>query len=96
MASWMTLNRLEGENTKRDWKENGVRKSKKLSINNLLVRTLGTGTRLMITKTGGTHQSLLKQHGQQSYGLIRNSLGTCQCQLLMPILLMATFRMGAN
>ena len=28
MASWMMLNDLEGANTKRDWKDNGVRKSK--------------------------------------------------------------------
>lgn len=28
MASWMTLNELEGARTKRDWKENGVNKSK--------------------------------------------------------------------
>ena len=28
MESWMMLNYLEGENTKRDWKENGFWKSK--------------------------------------------------------------------
>ena len=28
MASWMTLNYLVGENTKRDWKDNGVRNLK--------------------------------------------------------------------
>ena len=27
MSSWMTLNNLEGANTKRYWKENGVWKS---------------------------------------------------------------------
>ena len=50
----------------------------------------------MNTTTGGTHQSLLKQYGQQNSGMIRNLLGTWQCQLLLPILLMATFKMGVN
>ena len=69
---------------------------KMFSTNNLLVRTLGTGIRLMTTTTGGTHQSLLKQHGQKIYGMSGTLIGNWQCQLLMPILIMDTFKMGVN
>ena len=96
MTSWITLNNLEGGNTKRDWKENGFRKSKKLSKNNLLVCNLGTGIRLATTITGDKQQYLLKQHGQQGSGLTGTSLGTCQCQLLIPIFLMVTFKIEVN
>ena len=96
MASCMTLKYLEDANTKRDWKENGVRKSNFFSTNNPLVCTLGTGIRLMTTINSGMNQYILKQHGQQSYWMIETSLGTWQCQLLMPILIMDTFKMGVN
>ena len=69
MESRMKLKNLEGANNKRDWKENGVRKSNFFSTNNPLVCTLGTGIRLMTTLTVGMQQSILKQHGQQNYGL---------------------------
>ena len=67
-----------------------------LSTNNLLVCTLGTGISFIITITAVMNQYLLKQRGLKSYELIRTSLGTWNFQLLMPILLMATFKMGMN
>ena len=92
----MTFNGLEVANNKRGWKENGDWKLKILSANNLLVCDLGTGIRLITTITGGTHQSLLKQNGQQISGIAGTSLGTWQCQLSIPIVLMATLKRGVN
>ena len=63
MASWITLNDLEGANSKRDWKENEFRSQNYLSTNNLLVCTRGTGTRLTAAITGNKNQYLLKQRG---------------------------------
>ena len=77
----MMLNNLEGANTKRDWKENGFRKSECFSTNNLLVYNLGTCIRLMTTIIGSTHQYLLKKHGQQGSGLTVTFLDTWHCQL---------------
>ena len=68
----MTLNNLEGKNIKGDSKENGVRKSKNVYTNNILVYNLGTGIRLTTTITGKTYQSILKHHRQQSYGMNGN------------------------
>ena len=96
MALWMALNDLECANNKRDWKENGFCKS----IFFFYKQPFGMQFRYMHQdddQNNRRHAKIyIEKHGQKSSGMTRTLLGTWQCQLSMPILLMDTFKRGVN
>ena len=95
MESWMTLNNLEGANTKRYRKENGFRKSKQI----FLKQPYGMHFRYrhqVDDHNNRRHAPISIKNTKKRSGLNVTSIGTWQYHLLMPILLMATLKRGVN